>query len=253
MRALLTKLTLFVICLQLFYFSTAQQGFSVSGGDATGVGGNVSYTMGQIDYPAATNNTMSFGIQQAFDSSKPLPVKIVDFIAKKQDTTVLLQWVTTSQKNCKSFIVERSKNGKEFDVEVANVAVIVTNETRHNYQTTDFKPMQGFNYYRLKIVDNNGSVSYSQVVLIKFDNKGNNISLYPNPTATKINLNIGFTPNANDNVICEIFDVAGKKIISQRITSMIAELDLSKQVNGSYFMQLQNNNVQIMSLQIIKN
>jgi Secretion system C-terminal sorting domain len=247
------KIILFLVCLSFYHTSFSQQGFSTSAGNAAGTTGNASYTLGQIDFAAANNNTMSFGIQQAFDSSKPLPVNIITFTAHKKDSTVLLQWITTQQKECKNFIVERSKNGKEFSVVIAKVAASITNEIQHKYQTTDFKPIQGFNYYRLKIVDNNGIVSYSQVVLIKLDNKGNNIALYPNPTATAVNINIGFVPNNLDNIICEIFDIAGKKIISQRITSITSQIDLSKQVKGSYFMQLRNNNIQIMSLQVIKN
>src|SRR4051812_27503092 len=47
----------------------AQRGTVVSGGDATGTGGSVSYTVGQLDYINSTNGsaTITEGIQQPYE------------------------------------------------------------------------------------------------------------------------------------------------------------------------------------------
>ena len=247
------KYLLSVIVLISVIKTQAQQGFSIAGGDANAVTGSASFTFGQIDYAAANNNNMSFGIQQSFDSSKPLPVNILEFTAHKKDSIVLLQWTTTNQVNCKNFIVERSQNGKEFNVVVNTIDASNTNQTKHIYQTTDNKPVKGFNYYRLKIVDNNGSVTYSQIVLIKFDTKEPNVVLYPNPTSNVVNINIGFIPTLNDNVICEIFNVEGNKIVNQKIVSMVSQIDMTKQTIGMYLLKITNNTQNIITLQLIKN
>jgi hypothetical protein len=48
---------------------SAQEGTVASGGDATGAGGNVSYSIGQINYVSATiaGDQVNQGIQQAFE------------------------------------------------------------------------------------------------------------------------------------------------------------------------------------------
>ena len=60
-------LTGFCSCLTLLSFS--QQNTTASGGNATGTGGTVSYSIGQIDYTNSTgsNGSVSQGVQQPFE------------------------------------------------------------------------------------------------------------------------------------------------------------------------------------------
>lgn len=226
----------------------AQQGFVVAGGDVSNSNGSASFSFGQIDYTVANNNTMSFGVQQAFDSSKPLPAKIIEFTAHKKDSIVLINWTVTNQINCKNFIVERSLNGKEFNVAIRSTHAINNNQSTHYYSCKDLKPQIGFNYYRLKTIDVTGNIAYSQIILIKFSVAQPSIVLYPNPTQNIIKINIGFEPKANDNVVCELYGVEGNKILSYKLVSMLTPLDLSKRPTGIYFLKINNNATNIITL-----
>lgn len=66
-----TQLLLILILCSGFNKIQAQQATLTSGGNATGTGGNVSYSIGQIDYVMATGTTgsVSQGLQQAFEIS----------------------------------------------------------------------------------------------------------------------------------------------------------------------------------------
>ena len=48
--------------------------------------------------------------------------------------------------------------------------------------------MQGINYYRVKIIENNGSFSYTNTAKVNVRNRSNQIVVYPNPSVGK---NIG--------------------------------------------------------------
>jgi hypothetical protein len=58
------------LCLSAFclYNTQAQQAISASGSDASGTGGSVSYTVGQVAYTSAsgTEGSVSQGVQQAY-------------------------------------------------------------------------------------------------------------------------------------------------------------------------------------------
>jgi hypothetical protein len=63
------KKTLFIFVVLMSFSSIAQQATVSSGGNATGIGGSVSYSVGQVAYTTQTGSTGSItqGVQQAFE------------------------------------------------------------------------------------------------------------------------------------------------------------------------------------------
>jgi hypothetical protein len=59
----------FLIGICLCDFCNAQQAISTAGGEATGAGGTVSYTIGQVAYTyfAGTGGTITQGVQQSYE------------------------------------------------------------------------------------------------------------------------------------------------------------------------------------------
>jgi hypothetical protein len=64
-----TKILFFLIPFLFFLKGNAQQSVNAGGGNATGSNGNLSYTIGQIDYVSATgsNGSVSQGVQQPLE------------------------------------------------------------------------------------------------------------------------------------------------------------------------------------------
>lgn len=86
-------------------------------------------------------------------------VELINFTAKSQNGNVVLNWQTASETNLKHYVVERKSVGGNF-YELA----IVDPRPDKNYQYVDqsaFKTADAVYSYRIKIVDNDGSVSYS--------------------------------------------------------------------------------------------
>ncbi|MDO7854239.1 T9SS type A sorting domain-containing protein [Hymenobacter convexus] len=114
----------------------------------------------------------------------PLPVELAVFsamaTAKKQ---VALHWVTASEKNSRSFVVERSLDGKTFR-DFATVEAAGNKQSQTIYDFTDEQPLPGLSYYRLRQVDFDGSVNYSGMRTVKMGGaSGESLAVYPGSTA----------------------------------------------------------------------
>ena len=87
---------------------------------------------------------------------------ILEFTAETQGDAVLLVWRTGVEVNLSSFQVQRSTNGTAF----YTIGDVEPTGSYSEYQYLDnnlLKQSIKIYYYRLKLVDNNGSVTYSEI------------------------------------------------------------------------------------------
>lgn len=92
-----------------------------------------------------------------------LGVELNRFTAKATDKSILLNWVTSSEKNNKSFEVLKSYDGKSF-TSFATINGVGNSDTEKTYSYTDENPYAGANYYQLKQIDFDGKTSYSNII-----------------------------------------------------------------------------------------
>jgi len=166
----------------------------------------------------------------------PLPVKLVSFEAIKQTNKVLLQWKTENELNASSYVVERSADGRNYSG-IGSIAAY-NNSGTNNYNLPDVQPIKGINFYRLKMIDKNGSFSYSAVRKINFDNATDDISLYPNPV---VNSKIFVASSGNTNRAV-LYDATGKMIKSFMLQGRSNSLDLSGIAKGIYELKIFTDN-----------
>jgi hypothetical protein len=93
-----------------------------------------------------------------------LPVKLQSFVVKPAANKIQVSWTTSNEFACDYFEVERSSNGLTFEqiakVQANNQANLFT------YKMLDDHPLTGKNFYRLKLIDLDGSFTYSQVLMV---------------------------------------------------------------------------------------
>ncbi len=107
----------------------------------------------------------------AYSTGIPLPVKLISFTAKRQTTagsgtSILCSWTTTSEDNSSSFIIGRSNTGSNF-IPIGQVAAMGNSSNVQNYRFTDALPLDGTNYYQLKMVDIDTRFTYSPVISVR--------------------------------------------------------------------------------------
>jgi hypothetical protein len=177
----------------------------------------------QTVYPAACNayvgglnvNLTNLGlVTNVCNLTGPLcPVELSSFASKAQGRTVVLNWSTKTEKNSDRFEVERSLAANTSWSVVGTVKASVLSNSTKSYSYSDTKLQTGNYQYRLKMVDNDGSFSYSSIeaaeVTIPKDFALN--QNYPNPfnPSTKIDYQVP----VDAKVILEVYNITGQKVM----------------------------------------
>ena len=156
--------------------------------------------------------------------SGALPVQLVSFTAKKSTgidsaKEVRLEWITSSEENFDSFEVELAMG--EGDVRQDKFAKIgavsgkghSTSDLRYTFRDSHINDFST-RYYRLKMIDSDGSFAFSTVRAVLFDE---NISanVYPNPSAGIFNLDLGV--RKNEEIFMKVYDLNGKRLTERKV------------------------------------
>jgi hypothetical protein len=96
-------------------------------------------------------------------SCSPLPVELISFTAEEFSQNALLKWSTTSEKDLSYFSVEKSEDGIYYS-EIGKVSSAGSASVSAHYEFRDFN-FFATSYYRLKMVDLNGSTKYSNIAV----------------------------------------------------------------------------------------
>ena len=119
-----------------------------------------------------------------------LPVILSGFTARSNgDGTAGLTWETEMEQNASRFEIERSAEGSSWS-EIGTVNARGNSSLVSSYSYTDMSLLAGANYYRLKMVDLDGSAVYSQVKVVH-GTVVSHISFFPNPAKEYVNVTLG--------------------------------------------------------------
>ena len=126
------------------------------------------------------------------DINAVLPVTILSFNGKLDNTSIGLNWKTSSEHGSKYFEIQKSSNGTNFHpIETVNAAGI--SSSIHNYSFTD-SHVNELNYYRLKMSDDDSRFTYSSTILVKNPNVSQNVWIANNPFHDIINIRLARIP-----------------------------------------------------------
>jgi len=191
------------------------------------------YFNGSIDDISIYNVALdSKGVDSLYHESgyrNSLPVKIENIAATYKDGSINLNWTDANEINIANFNIQRS-------IYENNFITIGTKSPKGegNYLFTD-KNLTKANtlYYRLEIINKDGSKQYSVVKEVNIIQSNQKFNIYPNPTKDKI------TIDGNINQI-KIIDITGKVLIAKETSINTTTIDVSQLVKGLYFIQYRN-------------
>lgn len=115
----------------------------------------------------------------------PLPVEFGFFYAEKEQKSTILHWTTLIEENNDYFTIERSENGLHGWEEIGTIGGAGNSSTVINYSFTDYFPLSGISYYRIKQTDYDGQFAYSTIVTCT---QNNTSSVFPNPVSGTLNI-----------------------------------------------------------------
>lgn len=170
----------------------------------------------------------TFGVAGNTIPNTPLPVKLTNFTAKADFNTTLLNWETASELNNDKFVIERSEDGNHF----VQLGEVKGKGIASFYSYRDAAPANGYNYYRLKQVDFDGSFAYSEVKTVKFTLSEEAVKLYPNPAANSFTI-VGV---AKSIAAVRLMDLLGRTVSS---TYTNHKVEIPNQLpNGIYLVKI---------------
>lgn len=187
----------------------------------------------------------------AYEGVSALPVELLEFKAVASSQSVLLNWITLSEKNNDYFTIERSADGKTF-LPVSTKKGAGNSCKLLSYEDRDDSPLNGTSYYRLKQTDFNSAVSISPIVSVSFSSL-NNVAVFPNPALDQIHLL--FSSSIKDDYEVKIFNTKGILVKTVKETAVEGNnslsIDLSVLSKGLYFISL-SGSFGILKTQLIK-
>ena len=140
---------------------------------------------------------------------------------------MVLNWITATEKNSSSYMVQHSTNGRDW----STIGTVLANGNyvlENKYQFIHTSPSEGLNYYRLVEKDLNGKSSISKVLKLNF---GNSIVLqaYPNPvTQGVVYVQL---PKAG---MVSIYSNSGHLVFHQQVAEGVQALYISQLPKGIY-------------------
>lgn len=157
----------------------------------------------------------------------PFPVILNAFSGNSKDEAVLLNWTTGSEQNSSEFEIERADALTSGDCvvgscdanidfrKVGSVMAAGNSSDTRNYSFTDKNAVQGVNFYRLKIVDMDGTFTLSKVIEVYHQVGETQMLVWPNPSFDVINIRI--TRNMFHNGKLSLYDLTGKLVWQQEM------------------------------------
>ncbi len=222
---------------------------------------SITFRMG-YDYKKGSGSNLSSTTRQYgatfgcfnFPQESPLPVRLLTFSGSYRNQATTLNWQTANEIDFDHYEIQRSSNGSDFTSIGTQAAKGNNMSTKEEYQFADNLNNVSGNvfYYRLKMVDIDGKSVYSNVVLIRKDEKSiNGISIAPNPVVNGM-ANVRFTSSTGGTVELRVVDLTGKVVLRQQNqiyegNNSISLNDLSRLQPGIYTIQVSDGELLVAS------
>jgi hypothetical protein len=242
--------------------ATALLGYSVAGaghvyGTSQGVRALVGGPANSLDFGAGLlnlGNTVGTMVSFTFDNNglgkaytfpfnscnTSLPVQLVSFGGVQNDNDVLLSWATENEINMSRYELQSSVNGRDFTC----IAIAPSNssENHNKYHYNDVGVSSNVVYYRLKLVNENESFTYSNVLQFRLDKASSHIQVYPNPVNT--GFTVGLQGMEAGAYRIELVNTLGQVQFAKQLIieggSYAAKIDRNDIPAGIYFVRISN-------------
>lgn len=166
-------------------------------------------------------------------NGQKFPLKLVDFTAKVEEHTTKLEWLTAEEVNTSHFEIHRSMDAHSW--EVLSVRPPATGSGGHRYSATDDEPLAGLTYYRLKMIDLDGSFAFSRIITA--DRFGFQARVFPNPASTRVEIEFANQPGTGSKA--ELVNLVGTVVWKGWVTGDKTSIEVGRLSKGIYLLRLQ--------------
>lgn len=194
-------------------------------------------------------------------TSGVLPVELVSFNVINNGHHNEVMWETANEVNLDYFVIQRSFGEPDKLGQVAKIFAEAPNGQGAQYlELDDDIANAGEYFYRLEMVDLDGTISYSKIINVTVDKKitlNRSVTLYPNPTHNDVTISLDIP--STTNVSISLLDTKGKVVMrdivvgQQQAGLLEHRLSLDELPSGIYnFRILLDNRVLVRKLMIVR-
>lgn len=179
-----------------------------------------------------------------FNLFSPTPLDLISFTGMGTPDGNLLQWQTENEVHTDGFEIQRSNDGTEFTA----IGSVGSKEGsgRLHYEYADPSPGAGTTFYRLRMLDQDGTFKYSPVIKVVNLHKAS-LKLYPNPAQNFVVLQ-----GVSDFRTAVVIDMQGRNWTKMPLSGDQVRIDLSNLPAGTYFIRLDHDSFS-RKLKFVKN
>ncbi|MES1222018.1 MAG: T9SS type A sorting domain-containing protein [Bacteroidota bacterium] len=180
-------------------------------------------------------------------SLSPIPVKLVNFTAEKNNNnTIGLHWQTATEINNSYFGIERSADGNYW-VQIGKLIGAGNSTDLIGYTYIDKSPFAGLNYYRLRQTDFDDNYELSPVRMINMSLSGSNkLVAYPNPAKDFVTIELDKAMLSD----LEVYDISGRQYYNTvkkgSYENQKLRLNISSLPKGVYFITSHGKTVTVL-------
>ncbi|MCF0074453.1 PQQ-dependent sugar dehydrogenase [Dyadobacter sp. CY261] len=185
---------------------------------------------GELFVVSFLNGTLS----KLSNPGDPLPVQLAFFRVAEREQSKVLEWRTLFESNFHHFVVQRSLDGQKFE----GIDTVNCHGSYYTYTYLIAGPSYGNSYYRLKMVDLDGSFQYSSLIAVKTGGRMIEPFVFPNPAAAMFRVG-GITKG--DKI--SLYSVSGALVISKSaVSDQDIDFTLKGRPAGIYTIMIENKN-----------
>jgi hypothetical protein len=118
------------------------------------------------------------------------------------ENKVVLHWQLPNPESVRTFVIQRADANNEW----TTLASVESNYSLQDYSADDRNPLPGYNSYRILMIGNNNSVSYSSIRRVFVNMQQGMITVFPNPATDKITVRSNLSGQADMKLV----DLSGK-------------------------------------------
>jgi Secretion system C-terminal sorting domain len=163
--------------------------------------------------------------------------------AVRNSNAVVMEWKADYLNEGDYFIVERSRDGSQFETLSAQLIV----DTLGSYRLNDNSPFNGTDFYRIKWLGKSGEFIYSKSLQVSFS-ADVDFKFYPNPADKLLIIRTGHI------IEVDIMDAFGTIRINKQLQPGLQIINLSSLERGSYVLKMTDKESnRVVSEQLVKN
>ncbi len=193
----------------------------------------------------ATNALLPYFVlfSDTININETFPIKLISLKAKGIDNHAIIEWHTTNEIHVSSFIIQQSIDGVNF-TDIGEKDAVGSGNNNYSYVIK-----QGLNegcYFRLQVIDIDGSKYYSNATELQSSVLKSRIIIYPNPAKSRVTIKGSHVEQAT------IIDNNGKIVLKKSLNDATNPvIELGKLARGIYAISVLTNDLQVKTEKLI--